>query len=418
MQLEAPGAVRNLPKLGTVTAVSTLALLAPTPAYAISLDGIISNVTSSPWGMFGVGCAAGAIVGGLVFGIAGSSAKHRLYEEIEEISAEAQRAQNSAELYRTRYESLSAQVKRSYVPTATVQQRAAEQRQAAAAQQRYAYARPTYAQPAATGSVSSQATTGSLPRQPRHQAPAQDTSQLQGRASAPAARTQDKPSASVRDTLRRRLSSDSLNDTFTIDRGQAVKRPVTMDERFPGLSSTQGGVGRAGMVGSVPGATAAGATATAASTTASLTATNRLGITRASIISKRVPSIDASLYPDNMQVSYAQTDMFEAALSAMDENLRREQETQRRAAAMASQRRVADAASQQRAAAHVEDLVREEMERNRRAAEGDLSSRFTVYDGTGDLGAARGRAAEQTVTTRQAASERKAQHLPPMTKEA
>lgn len=413
MQLEASGAVRNLPKLGTVTAVSTLALLTPTPAYAISLDGIISTVTTSPWGMFGVGCAAGAIVGGLVFGIAGSSAKHRLYEEIEEISAEAQRAQNSAELYRTRYESLSAQLKRSYVPTATVQQRAAEQRQAAAAQQRYAYARPTYAQPTATGSVSSQATTGSLPRQPQHQAPAQDTSQLRGRASASAARTQDKPSASVRDTLRRRLSSDSLNDTFTIDRGQAVKRPVTMDERFPGLSGTQGGVGRAGMVGSVPGATATGA-----STTASLTATNRLGITRASIISKRVPSIDASLYPDNTQISYAQTDMFEAALSAMDENLRREQETQRRAAAMASQRRVADAASQQRAAAHVEDLVREEMERNRRAAEGDLSSRFTVYDGTGDLGAARGRAAEQTVTTRQAASKRKAQHLSPMTKEA
>ncbi|MDO4797429.1 MAG: hypothetical protein Q4A01_05340 [Coriobacteriales bacterium] len=395
MQLGAQNALLGIPKLGTVAAVSSVILLTPTPAYALSVGEVINNVTSSPWGMFGVGCAAGAIVGGLVFGIAGSSAKHRLYDELEEISAEAQRARNSAELYRTRYESLSAQLKRSYVPTATVQQQTAQHQ--AAWQPRQAHVRQTYAQPAATGSFASQATTGALPRQPRHQATVQDTSQLQARAQAQQSAQvtneiprQDKPTGSVRDTLRRRLGAESLGDMPTINRGQAVQRPVTMGERFPGLTHTQSLSQTQGLsqtqagVSQVRVATAAPA-ATGASQTATLNTTNRLNITRASIINRRVPSIDASLFPDNSQVSYTETDMFEAALSAMDENMRREQESQRQAAEVASLQRAADAASQQRAAAHVEDLVREEMERNKRAAQGDMHSRFTVYEGTGDL---------------------------------
>lgn len=386
MQLGAQNALLGIPKLGTVAAVSSVILLTPTPAYALSVGEVINNVTSSPWGMFGVGCAAGAIVGGLVFGIAGSSAKHRLYDEIEEISAEGQRARNSAELYRTRYESLSAQLKRSYVPTATVQQQTAQHQ--AAWQPRQAHVRQTYAQTATTDSFASQATTGALPRQPRHQATAQDTSQLQGRAQVQQSAqvtnqmpVQNKSTTSVRDTLRRRLGAESLGDMPTINRGQAVQRPVTMDERFPGLTHTQGLSQTQGGASQVRVAPAA----TGVSQTATLNTTNRLNITRASIINRRVPSIDASLFPDNSQVSYTETDMFEAALSAMDENMRREQESQRQAAEVASQRRAADVASQQRAAAHVEDLVREEMERNERAAQGDMHSRFTVYEGTGDL---------------------------------
>lgn len=77
-------------------AVSLLTVPA-TPAYALSLGEVAHTVASSPWACFGLGCAAGAVVGGLVVGLMGLRSRKRLEERVEDAVYAAEMAQQSAE---------------------------------------------------------------------------------------------------------------------------------------------------------------------------------------------------------------------------------------------------------------------------------------------------------------------------------
>ncbi len=427
MQLDAGHAVTQVARITAATAASSCIALSATPAYGLSLHEVASTVYHAPWGMFGVGCAVGAIVGGLVFGITGASARHRLYEELEDMSAEAQRARNSAEVYRTRYESLSEQRKREYVPTSVVQQQAqmrmaaqfqaqqqaqAQARAQAQAQARaraqaqaQAQAQPQQSQPRGATTATqasmhdSQAITGVLPRMSQNET--RDTSRMQAQPQPVAQQPQPvvrqsqatnqmsaqaKPKGSVRDTLRHRLGSNAF-DMPVIDRGQVVNRTVSMDERFPGLSHAQTGPMRAQTgaqtrAGSAPTHTSASQTAPMPRRSAAST------ITRSSIINKRVPTLDASLFPDTTQLTHSNADSFETALKAMDDTLG-----------------TSDVRS--RASDHVDRLVQEELERNKRESARRYSrSRLTVIEGSSDTFAQRRTAAYR------------AQHLPSISREA
>lgn len=85
--------------------VSSLAIIDPSPVYAISLDDMerfvaVSRefVLSSHWTTFGVGCACGTILGGLFFGIRGRRRNRELRKELEELRMSASMRSKAASI--------------------------------------------------------------------------------------------------------------------------------------------------------------------------------------------------------------------------------------------------------------------------------------------------------------------------------
>ena len=76
-------------RLGVAT---SLLCIPATPAYALSLGDVTREVASSPWACFGLGCAAGAVVVGLV----SLRSRRRLEERVQEAVYAAEMAQRSA----------------------------------------------------------------------------------------------------------------------------------------------------------------------------------------------------------------------------------------------------------------------------------------------------------------------------------
>lgn len=85
--------------------VTSLAALDSSPAYALSLNDVQKIVTSSRefvlsshWTTFGVGCACGAVVGGLALGIGGRYRNYKLRIELEELRMSASMHSGSRKL--------------------------------------------------------------------------------------------------------------------------------------------------------------------------------------------------------------------------------------------------------------------------------------------------------------------------------
>lgn len=128
---------------------------------------------------------------------------------------------------------------------------------------------------------------------------------------------------------------------------------------------------------------------------------------RAALINRRVPRFDESLFPDISAEVTQGEDAFESAMLAMERSL-----PHTTAAAEATTASQPPAPTQEEgtvvdAQSYVDNLIREEMEINRNGAGRRYSrSKLTMFEGTGDLSAARRK------------STYRAQHLARATKEA
>lgn len=126
---------------------------------------------------------------------------------------------------------------------------------------------------------------------------------------------------------------------------------------------------------------------------------------RAAVIDKRVPRFDESLFPDTKAEVTHEEDDFVTAMRAMDDAMAvaeaHEYDDDLQTAPDAERPEFSDATS------YVDYLIQDELRRNRDAAGRRYSRQhLTVYEGTGDLSAARH------------ALKNRGKHLPPITLEA
>lgn len=372
----------NTYKVITATAVGTSwVILGVSPAYALTFQEMVDTVSRNPTYSFAAGCAAGAIVGSLIVSIANYRTKHELYEELEEVAASAQRAEVAARhaeerLKRYRSHQRMNQNRASY----------AAQREAAARRSAPQHAAQPVAQHApqpAPRRVAHPAPQPVVPQPvvqqpapvPQPVAPQPVAQPAPAPAPAPAqtapvanAQTGKLPRRNVRDTLFARLRSDALEDDMpVINRGAVMAQPVSLEQSFPGLGHTN-----------------------SVSSPMPVGATNDLHtLTRSSIINRRVPRFDESLFPETAPQPVAgaqQVDDFERAMRAMDEAMAHEQASAQQASV---QQTTAQPASSQMSE-HLERMVREEMELSKNGSSRSYSRpHLTVFEGTGDLGGAK-----------------------------
>ena len=366
--------------MAAAAASATLVSMSATPAYGVTLTEVVDRVGASPIAMFCMGCAAGAILGGLVAGLAARSSRKRLYESIEELSADAQRAEAAAQRANRELEEYRARHMAGQTPNALEQDPlapyavSAMSAAAAPATPEPSTATPEPATPAAPAA-------SAAPAPPVPTVAEQTTGNLAAKAN-----TSRIMRRSVRETLGSRLSSNALDEMPTIGRGQVVTAPPTLAEQFPGLSQAQANIAmRAGMTHGGQ------AQAPAVPQADPLAATGKIDrFSRSSIIDRRIPKI-GDLFPEVHADEQAGADQFEQAMQAIDDMTRELVQEQQR---------------DEETARHVENLIQEEMEINKsQSARRYSRSQLTVYDG-GDAG-------DPGQTGRY-----RARHLPPVTKEA
>ena len=333
---------RNLPKQALPFVVCTTLIATPiSTAQAAPLDGVAEFATSSPLVTFGLGCAAGAIIGGLAVGLSGRSARRRLQEEIDEVVKTAERAEESAR----RAEALLAQQQ----AKAPVTQNAQPQVQRNAT--------PVGQRPQAQASVAQNETRAKT----QTPAGAEVTNALSREKLSQAARKNDMSAEDDKGTTHRlgRRGARKLVDLPVIDRGAVrdADEPftvvVTPRSRHRQLSPT----------------------------------------VRASLIDRRIPHFDESLFPDTTSDLHQEGGVFETAMRAVDATLSdsgnishvvSEVQATSDLARKSTRPDMADTSS------YIDYLVKDELERNRSGAGRRFSrAHLTMFEGTGDLSAAR-----------------------------
>ncbi len=336
---------RNLPKQALPFVVCTTLIATPvSTAQAAPLDGVVDFATSSPLVTFGLGCAAGAIIGGLAVGLSGRSARRRLQDEIDEVVKTAERAEESAR----RAEALLAkQEAKLQVPTVQgAQPKAQAQAQKSAVQ--------TVQRPVAQAGAMPETT------KPKATAAAEITNALSREKLAQAVRKSDASVEDDKGTTHRlgRRAARKLVDLPVIDRGAVrdadVPFTVVATPRHRQLSP----------------------------------------MVKASLIDRRVPRFDESLYPDTTSELHQEADVFETAMRAMDATLS-DSGSMSLNQAVPEVQATADLARNARpdmsdTSSYIDYLVKDELERNRSGAGRRFSrAHLTMFEGTGDLSAAR-----------------------------
>ena len=325
----------------------------PSTAYALSLGEVIETVSASPLACFGVGCATGAIVGGLVASLIGKRARNELCEELEEATSAAQRAEMAARRAEARVAG------------------AARMQYAASTQHEEQRAKRAVAQQGDEGFVPSFAVAAKdagqtvNPAMKNQQTERAEVTREHDESSVTTQLPKKRPAVSVRSALLGRLSKDAL-DIPVIDRGRIIDAPAA-----PFMAS--GTPVQARPVQDKPAQQKpTSATSVRAKHLVAESAPQEYDrFSRSSIIDRRVPKLDESLYPDVTAETKRDMDDFERAMQAIDERLAHE-------------------SPQDDTAAHVESLVQEEMERNKSESARRYSrSRLTVFEGTGDLNASK-----------------------------
>lgn len=323
-------------------------------AFALPLDGTAGEVASSPAAMFGVGCAVGAVVGGLVVGLVGVRSRRALKDEIEQVMKNAERSEaaaNRAEALLARYEAAERTA-----ASRRAQPVAARPEAPVASRSEQPIAEAVAAQPNVAQRVAS---VGAAPTPAGHGEAMSETGRLErdrSKTAVPSAATgtvsRRQGERGVRSLLQERLGSNVLGDLPVIDRGveKDVTEPIVLRPRPVRVFDP---------------------------------------VARANIIDRRIPRFDESLFPDMSSEQRPAQDMFETAMRAMEDSL---------SAAPAPQAATPDADYAQPeerpetfdAESYIEYLVRDEMERNRSGQSRRYSrAHLTVFEGTGDLSAAR-----------------------------
>lgn len=350
--------------------VSTAAVGLGTPnvALALSLHDVVQSIESSPYVIFGIGCATGAIFGGLAVGLAGRNARLKLDEGIREAQAAATRADAKANQMEAQLKGLRQQLEQ--------MQQTQGQPKAAGSQIRGQKPQDLQNQPTrvvetveAVPEVKNKARARILADVPEiepYQAskPVPATSQSVSRKSAPASASANSGRATKRQRstwqtgsfLLQHFGSAGLSDLPVIDRGaeRAATEPLELE-----LESTR----------------------------------PRRRLTRGGIIDRRVPRFDESLFPGVEEDTHANVDQFETAMHAMDETLEHAAAQQ---VELVHPESVADGLVNEEpsavfdASSYVDSLVHEEFERNRSGSARRFSrAHLKVFEGTGDLSAAR-----------------------------
>ena len=336
--------------------VCTAMVAAPaSQAYAAPLDGVTEFATSSPLVTFGLGCAAGAVIGGLAVGLSGKRARNRLQDEIDEVVEAAERAEESAR----RAEALLAEYE------------AAQSKQPTSELNRVTSTTASARMASKSPNVASNAVNA-----PSIQAPAA-TAQSTSKAEAKPAGDADSFATNV-------LSKDELKQR----NGAAVRDKSQETGRHRGLRGATGRLMNLPVIDR-----GAPRSASESPFVAARPRPRQLDpIVRANLIDRRVPRFDESLFPDTTNELHQDVDVFETAMRAMDATLSetevqdqvRSQVTADLARPRDNQPDISDTSS------YVEYLVKDELERNRNGAGRRFSrAHLTMFEGTGDLGAAR-----------------------------
>ncbi|MDO4538309.1 MAG: hypothetical protein Q4B54_09130 [Coriobacteriales bacterium] len=326
------------------------------------MDELVGFASAQPLVTFGVGCATGAVVGGLVAVLVGRGRRRSLERRILDLEIMVQQQGYPDILSESHMESTmdlaqdKASSKRSQAaPVAPVQQEQQvqqaqlvdeqeQQAQAEQAQTQEAHAEPQQEQ-AQPQQEQAEAEQEQKPTQAAQEAPEQ--------AQAAAAESH-KGEHSVSKVLFSRLSSGAFDGVPVITRGA---------QREPDLEST-----------------------------AKRVAMRRMNpIERAKVIDKRIPRFDESMFPESPVVEEPAADEFEQAMNAMENSMVQEMEVQQSEPDFEFTQPEGHPEIDN-AAAYVDYLVNDEMEINRSYRARRFSrSHLTVIEGTGDLSKARQR---------------------------
>lgn len=352
-----------LPSMRVVPLVCATTLLITPASYAQAMpiddtvkavaSNAVETVTSSPLATFGVGCAVGAVVGGLVVGLSGHRSKKRLKNEIEEVVAAAERAEAATR----RAEALLAEHER-------IAKEAAGQKSAPApvaapapvtAPEPVVIPTPEAAPVVEPAAAVTSEPAGNTPAKAKPNVPhvADQTNDLRS-AVVKKEEMQGDKTGRIKRTRGRRFRSNLSESIPVIDRGEvrAAEGPVFVAPAHRYNRPLEPSV-------------------------------------RAALINRRVPRFDESLYPDTTNEQQTDADMFETAMRAMEETI----STQ--ATNVDVQPTVVPDPAQDKpefadASSYIEYLVHDEMERNRSESARRYSrAHLTMFEGTGDLGAAK-----------------------------
>ena len=325
-------------------------------AYAAPLDGVVDFATSSPLVTFGLGCAAGAVVGGLAVGLSGKRARKRLQDEIDEVVEAAERAEESAR----RAEALVAEYEaaQSNQPTSSLKRVASKPAPAPKASEQPNVVR---------GAV--QATNAQAPAAATHTAATKEAQPAKGADSF-------ETNVLSKDEIRQRSAVAKTDGTNGQERRRGLRGATGRLMNLPVIDR-----GQPRSASESPFVVAARPQQRKFDPTV-----------RANLIDRRVPRFDESLFPDTTNELHQDVDVFETAMRAMDATLS-ETKAPEQAPSQATADLARSASTQpdpSDTSSYVESLVQEELERNRNGAGRRFSrAHLTMFEGTGDLGAAR-----------------------------
>lgn len=369
----------------------SLVALTPTQALANPLDDAVEYVATLPSSSaFGLGCAVGAVAGGLVIGLVGVRARHRMRKEVDELvglleraESAARHAESMASVYMNTYTSQAARVTPHTKPDAS--KPTADEHESVASvdsildpefgTSKHEAPKTTTHEPAVIESVP--VVSGS-DRKPAHAAANKSALEASGdqvqvdlglttpmdeadKPDAPPTNSNDleatnasseqKHRKKLHEVLREQLDSTAAFNMPVINRGKAVQGA----EPFYASSSRIRQVNPA---------------------------------VRARIIEKRIPRFDESLFPDIESELHTSADIFETAMRAMEDSLSAvpisavEVETQPKVEFIPpnGHPEISDPE------AYIEYLIQDEMERNRSGSARRYSrAHLTMIEGTADL---------------------------------
>lgn len=314
---------------------SSIVTVPATQAYAMPAESAVGFVAVSSWPSFGIGCAVGAILGGLTMGLVGRSSRRHLKEELDEVMRIAERAEESA---RRAEELLDEKAREALYGTQTGELSVTG-----------AIDRTAIPSIEAKDVVSDEA----------HVEQVFETKVLVGRgADLQKQQERDEQPTGVRARLQERLGSNVFNEMPVIDRGQVRETPAPV---FAHKEPVQRQFDPAA---------------------------------RAQVIDRRIPRFDESLFPDPELDMGHETDMFETAMKAMEDSLSATNPLQDEASVedqsthdLESSHSLPEMTDTE---SYIDYLIQDELERNRSGSARRYSrAHLTMFEGTGDLSAAR-----------------------------
>lgn len=352
----------RIPHAATPLLTGILVCVPAATAQANPLDEVRHAVTSSPMA-FGLGCAAGAVLGGLTVGLVSSRSKKRARQELEDAVRAAERAEMAAQRaehmlreQQAAMHRLEKDKRQEHAVTRKPQRTSVEVTPAPRhARATIAQTLPTIdeEQPATTVQtvvVSTKASDTGHKHETTRVTDKDVTAPLRARVTG----------EGVRSLLRQRLGAEAFDMDGVPVIGRGETRPASTSTfvvpRRPRNFDPQ---------------------------------------KRADFINKRVPRFDESLFPDTMSEAQGEMDVFETAMQAMDQTLSFE--------AMEEQVSIPASPTPQMgfshpqghpevvdASSYIDYLVHDEMERNRTGSARRFSrAHLTMIEGTADLGAAK-----------------------------